>query len=185
MIRSYSSKQLTITEFDWPFETVLDKNNRWVKMSRCIPWDELAEGYYQGLSAQSGRPAKDARLVIGAVIIKHKLSLSDSETVQQIQENPYMQYFVGLSSYQMKAPFAPSLFVEIRKRMGQTVFEVFHQAIIDAHDGEKIKSESELETASGNKEPAQDQSPEQQPENNSTTPTETEEDESQPRRFSS
>ncbi len=46
MIRSYSSKQLTITEFDWPFETALDENNRWVKVSLCIPWDELAEGYY-------------------------------------------------------------------------------------------------------------------------------------------
>jgi transposase len=84
-------------------------------------------------------------MVIGAVIIKHKLCLSDVETVQQIQENPYMQYFVGLASYQMEAPFAPSLFVEIRKRMGQSVFEAFHQAIIDAHDGEKVKKKSEAE----------------------------------------
>jgi len=162
MIRSYSSKQLTLTEFDWPFETALDENNRWVRMSQCIPWDDLAEGYYQGLSAQTGRPAKDARLVIGAVIIKHKLSLSDSEAVQQIQENPYMQYFVGLSSYQMKAPFAPSLFVEIRKRMGPTVFEVFHQAIMDAHDEEKLKPEAE--STAKKQEPPQDQSvpPEQE-----------------------
>ncbi len=145
MIRSSSSKQLTIAEFDWPFQTDLDENNRWVRMSQCIPWDELAEFYYQGLSAETGRPAKDARMVIGAVIIKHKLCLSDVETVLQIQENPYMQYFVGLAGYQMEAPFAPSLLVEIRKRMGQSVFEGFHQAIIDAHDGEKeqIKSQPE------------------------------------------
>ena len=45
------------------------------------------------------RPGKDARLVIGAVIIKHKLNLSDEEAVLQIQENPYLQYFVGFSSY--------------------------------------------------------------------------------------
>ncbi len=51
MIRTFSSKQLTIAEFDWPFDTDLDKNNRWVKMSQFIPWDELAEGYYQGFSA--------------------------------------------------------------------------------------------------------------------------------------
>jgi len=51
-----------------------------------------------------GRPTKDARLVIGAVIIKHKLCLSDEETVAQIQENPYLQYFVGLADYQMEAP---------------------------------------------------------------------------------
>ena len=137
MIRTRSSKQLTIAEFDWPFETALDKNNRWVKLSECIPWDELAESYYQGFRPERGRPMKDARLVIGAVIVKHKLCLSDVETVQQIQENPYLQYFVGLPGYQQAAPFAPSLFVEIRKRMGATVFEGFHRAIIDASDGKK------------------------------------------------
>jgi IS5 family transposase len=136
-IRTTSAKQLTIAEFDWPFETALDKNNRWVKLSECIPWDELAESYYQGLSADRGRPLKDARLMIGAVIIKHKLCLSDVETVLQIQENPYLQYFVGLPGYQATAPFAPSLLVEIRKRMGEAVFEGFHRAIIDAHEGKK------------------------------------------------
>ncbi len=70
------------------------------------------------LSSTHGRPAKDARLVIGAVIIKHKLCLSDEETVQQIRENFYLQYFVGFAAYQDKQPFAPSLFVEVRRRMG-------------------------------------------------------------------
>ena len=134
MIRYRSPKQLSLDEFDWPFQTALDKNNRWVKLSECIPWDELAEGYYQGLCDTQGRPSKDARLVIGAVIIKHKLCLPDRETVSQIQENPYLQYFVGLPGYQTQAPFAPSLFVEIRKRMGPSVFEVFQEAIIEAVD---------------------------------------------------
>jgi len=142
MIRCKSHKQLPLAEFDWPFQTALDENNRWVKMSACIPWDELAEGYYQGLSGSHGRPLKDARLAIGAVIIKHKLCLSDRETVAQIQENPYLQYFVGLTGYQMAAPFAPSLLVEIRKRMGPSVFEVFHGAIIDAVDKAKAKNTS-------------------------------------------
>lgn len=150
MIRTTSAKQLTIAEFDWPFETVLDKNNRWVKLSQCIPWDDLAESYYQGLEADRGRPLKAARLVIGAVIVKHKLCLSDVETVQQIQENPYLQYFVGLPGYQSTAPFAPSLFVEIRKRMGEAVFEGFHRAIIEAHEGKRSarsKSQPPTETA--------------------------------------
>lgn len=134
MIRTHSHRQLTLAEFDWPFQTSLDKNNRWVKMSECIPWDELAEAYYEGLSSTQGRPTKEARRVIGAVIIKHKLCLSDRETVAQIQENPYLQYFVGLSGYQMEAPFAPSLFVEVRKRMGQSLFDVFHAVVVEAVD---------------------------------------------------
>ena len=132
MIRTHSQRQLSLTEFDWPFQTALDENNRWIKMSECIPWDELADVDYAGLSRTRGRPSKDARLVIGAVIIKHKLCLSDRETVAQIQENPYLQFFVGLSGYQQQAPFVPSLFVEIRKRMKPLVFDVFYDAVIDA-----------------------------------------------------
>ena len=154
MIRYHSHKQLTLAEFGWPFQAALDENNRWVKLSQCIPWDALAEGYYQGLSTTRGRPSKDARLVIGAVIIKHKLCLSDEETVAQIQENPYLQYFVGLRGYQMEAPFAPSLFVEIRKRMGQGVFEIFQGAIIDAVEEEKEKKASQSPARRGTTEQA-------------------------------
>jgi transposase, IS5 family len=71
------------------------------------------------------------RVFCGAVIIKHKLSVSDDKTAEQIRENPYLQYFIGLKGFQSEAPFAPSLFVEVRKRMGQTVFDEFHEAIID------------------------------------------------------
>ena len=132
MITYKSQKQLTLEGFETPFEVKLDANNRWVKLSQCIPWDELASGYYQNLSSTHGRPAKDARLVIGAVIIKHKLCLSDEETVQQIRENFYLQYFVGFPAYQDKQPFAPSLFVEIRRRMGEQTFAHFHQVIVNA-----------------------------------------------------
>ena len=132
MITYKSQKQLTLEGFETPFEAKLDANNRWVKLSQCIPWDELASGYLCNLSSSQGRPAKDARLVIGAVIIKHKLCLSDEETVQQIRENFYLQYFVGFPAYQDKQPFAPSLFVEIRRRMGEQTFAHFQQAIVNA-----------------------------------------------------
>jgi IS5 family transposase len=132
MFRFNDPKQMTIQEFDWPFYSKMDENNRWVKLSELIPWEALARGYNQSLSESRGRKGLDARMAIGAVIIKHKLSLSDRETVAQIQENPYLQYFVGLAGFQMKEPFTPSLFVEIRKRMGDAAFDVFQDAIINA-----------------------------------------------------
>ena len=90
-------------------------------------------------------------MVIGAVIIKHKLCLSDWETVAQIQENPYLQYFLGLPGYQKEAPFAPSLFVEVRKRMGQSLFDVFYKTVIDAVDKQKsvTKRKAQEEHAGG------------------------------------
>ena len=174
MIRYHSQKQLSLAEFDWPFQAALDENNRWVKLSECIPWDELAEGYYQGLADTQGRPTKDARLVIGAVIIKHRLCLSDRETVAQIQENPYLQYFVGLAGYQMEAPFAPSLFVEIRKRMGQGVFEVFQGAIIDAVEDAKVKKKSQRQTRQSKSEKPPEDSDDNPPAASGSTPQEEE-----------
>jgi len=153
MIRYQNPSQLALIDFEWPFQTGLDENNRWVKLSHCLPWEKLADSYYQSFKATTGRPPKDARLVIGAVIIKHKLQLSDRETVAQIQENPYLQYFVGLPGYQSAELFAPSLFVEIRKRMGQSVFDGFQQAIVDATEERKSLIERDEKATDSDDEP--------------------------------
>ncbi|MBF0097353.1 MAG: hypothetical protein HQM04_10080 [Magnetococcales bacterium] len=55
-------------------------------MASVIPWDEFAKAYYSGMSTNRGTPAKPARLVVGAVIIKHRQRWTDEETVLQIQE---------------------------------------------------------------------------------------------------
>ncbi len=116
--------------FETAFEKWLDQDNRWIVLGRLIPWSELSAAYNETLSAHTGRPAKDARLVIGAVIIKHKLCLSDEETIAQIRENPYLQAFVGFTAFHKEQAFAPSLFVDIRRRMGPEVFARFEDSII-------------------------------------------------------
>ncbi len=173
MIRTQSHQHLSLAECDWPFQTALDTANRWVTLGNCIPWDELAEAYYEGLSSTQGRPTKDARLVIGAVIIKHRFCLSDRETVAQIQENPSLQYFVGLPGYQMEAPFAPSLCVEIRTRMGQSLCDVLYGAVIDAVDSTAQKTVTPTPTKavpSGDDEPPPP-APEQASESADSEPT--------------
>jgi hypothetical protein len=80
MIRYNNHNQSCLPGFEQFFGVPLDKENRWIKLSGVIPWDEFTEAYYQNMNSGMGRPAKDARLVIGAVIVKHKLCLSDEET---------------------------------------------------------------------------------------------------------
>ena len=110
---------------------ILPQENRWVKLSHTIPWDELVLIYNSKLAqSKKGRPAKDGRLVIGAIIIKHKLGLPDDGTVMMIQENPFMQYFCGYVEYCTDQPFSPSLFVEIRKRLGKKEFDEMNSIII-------------------------------------------------------
>ena len=101
-----SPNQLMFEGFETEFEKWLEPGNRWVLLSRIIPWEDLSAAYETSLSAHTGRPAKDGRLVIGAVIIKHKLCLSDEETIEQIRENPYLQYFVGFQAFHKEQAFA-------------------------------------------------------------------------------
>lgn len=54
-----------------------------------------------------GGKAINPRIVIGSLIIKHKLSISDEETVLLIRENPYMQYFLGLDEFYPYSLFTP------------------------------------------------------------------------------
>lgn len=130
MIRYIPQAQLTLEGFQTPFSQHLDKNNRWVKLADCIPWDLLANVYYRKMNNDFGAPSLSARMVIGAVIIKHMLNIDDREVVAQIQENMYLQYFVGLSSFTAKEPFDPSLMVSIRYRLGQDVMEEFNQLVL-------------------------------------------------------
>jgi hypothetical protein len=69
-------------------------------------------------------------VVIGSLIIKHMCDLSDRETVQQIQENMYMQYFLGFSSFIDEEPFDASLFVEFRKRLGAEQMNAINEKIL-------------------------------------------------------
>lgn len=131
MIRYRSEKQLSIEEFQTPFQMNLKSSNRWVKLSQKIPWDDLAIIYYKVMSADQGAPSIDARRIIGSLIIKHKLNLTDEETVSQIQENPYLQFFLGYSVYESEPIFSPTLFVEIRKRLGIDKFNEMSSRLID------------------------------------------------------
>jgi hypothetical protein len=71
------------------------------------------------------------------LIIKHKLKLSDVETIETIKENPYMQFMLGLREFQEAPVFDPSLFVTIRKRMSSELFDQFNQEIIKCAEAKK------------------------------------------------
>ncbi len=137
MVNYTPSNQLKLSLFKHPFEQELDKENRWVKLAELIPWDELASVYASKLRSNEGRKSVDIRHVLGALIVKHKLGLDDRGTIEMIQENIYLQYFCGLKAFTTKVLFDPSLFVDIRKRLGGLEFEKFNQLVISK--SEQIK----------------------------------------------
>jgi hypothetical protein len=126
-----SPKQLTLAGFETPFEQHLDDSNRWIQLAKLIPWDEICSEYLKNVgTGDTGRKPINPRIIIGAVIIKHLCKLDDEETVQQISENVYMQYFLGYSTFSTSQPFDSSLFVLIRKRLSMDTVNAINERII-------------------------------------------------------
>ena len=119
MYRKLHNGQLSISDFHVPFGGTLDADNRWVIFSSLMPREELEEKYAPHFNPTTGAPAKPVRMAFGALFIKQRLGLSDEETVEQIRENAYMQFFLGFVGYSSKPPFDPSMMVHFRKRFSE------------------------------------------------------------------
>jgi len=119
------------SEFELPFGGRLSADNRWVKMAQLIPWSEFESEYAQNFPTEKGAPAKSFRMALGALIIKEKLGISDRETVEQIRENPYLQYFIGQSSYSNELAFDPSLLVHFRQRISPNLINKVNERLVE------------------------------------------------------
>ena len=109
-------EQLSIEEFFQPFGGKLRKDNRWVKLAGIMPWEHIEKVYIKNMSEETGRLAISSRIAFGALFINTYCHLTDEGTVQELQENSYMQYFVGLHEFHAEPLFDPSMMVHFRKR---------------------------------------------------------------------
>jgi hypothetical protein len=131
MIKKTNIKQLSIEEFDHGLSGMgLSADNRWVVLSKLVDWETIEKVYNQKFNPRMGPPATNSRIVVGAMIIKHIEGLGDKRTIEAIQENFYMQYFLGLKSYVAKPMFDSSLFVALRKRITEDDFSQWMEAIL-------------------------------------------------------
>ena len=130
MYRNPHVNQLAFEDFVLPFGGNLRSDNRWVMLAKQIPWAVVETAYAQQFSKEDlGSPAKSSRLALGALILQERLGVTDRELVEQIAENPYLQYFLGLTAYQHKAPFHHSLLTTFRKRFTHESLETINEAI--------------------------------------------------------
>ena len=116
MYISSDADQITIEDFFMPFGGKLLKTNRWVKLASIMPWEHIEQIYMASFQSERGRPAISSRIAFGSIFIKENDNLTDEGTVAAIAENPYMQYFLGLTAFQAEPLFDPSMMVHFRKR---------------------------------------------------------------------
>jgi hypothetical protein len=138
-------QQSEFLDFYLPFGGKLSASNRWVKLAELVPWEKIETCYRQSLEGTGmGAPAKSARIAFGALIIKERLGASDEETVEQITENPYLQYFLGLHEYRKEPLFDPSMMVHFRSRFGEKEYQRINSEIIRQATGtQEVQKEDE------------------------------------------
>lgn len=129
MYRSNRSQQLEFPDFYLPFSGQLDPENRWIQLTRLVPWQLAEEIYHENLCEDFGAPIVPARTALGALLVKERLGLTDRETVEAIQENPYLQFFIGLEEFTREKPFDASLMVDFRQRFGEAGMRRIAEAI--------------------------------------------------------
>jgi len=143
---------MTVEDFILPFSGKLLSDNRWVVLASLVPWDKF-EDEYSNLFGKVGNPAKPARMALGALIIQTRLGTTDEETVLQISENAYMQYFIGLHEYCSKPPFDSSMMVHFRKRITPEMLVWINEEIrLKQSGGDKPKDPPEDQNGTGNDE---------------------------------
>jgi IS5 family transposase len=142
------------SDFELPSCGRLSSDNRWVKMAELIPWSEFEVEYAKNFPTEMGAPAKSFRMALGALIIKEKLGIRDRETVEQIRENPYLQYFIGQLVYSNELPFDPSLLVHFRQRISPNLINKVNERMV-----EKIRSITPVKTEKKKDSDAKNESP--------------------------
>jgi hypothetical protein len=132
MYRNPESQLQLFEDFFLPFGGKLNKDNRWIQLAAIIPWWRAEEKYAKSFKkSMRGQIPLSVRMALGALYFQECMQLDDRETVQQITENPYYQYFLGLPGYQDKPPFHHSLMTHFRKRLGADVVTQINEWILE------------------------------------------------------
>lgn len=131
MYKKNRHRQFCLADFNQPIGLKMNPDNRWVIKSEMIPWDEIEDRYAKLFPSKTGNLAKPLRMALGSLMIQKQYGYSDRELLEQITENPYYQYFIGLPGYQQDPPFAPSLLVEFRKRLTDEILGEINEMIIE------------------------------------------------------
>ena len=113
----YDYEQLNFLHFNMSCGLQLDQNNEWISIAKMLPWRAWESLYSVMFPSNTGNVAKPCRMVLGSLILQTRMGFTDRELVDQLQQNPYYQYFIGLPAFQNRAPFSRTLLVEWRKRV--------------------------------------------------------------------
>ena len=137
MYKPIDKLQHSFLDFNQPLGLHMNPDNRWIKLADRIPWDTFEAKYAELFPSDTGNVAKPLRMALGALIIQTRFQYSDRELVEQIAENPYLQYFIGLPGFREEAPFDASTLVLFRKRISAEMLMEVNEYLLAHKDDDK------------------------------------------------
>ncbi len=99
-------------------------------LTNKVDWKKFDIAFEKFYNKTMGAPAKEIRLMVGLLLLKHIRNLSDESVVEQWSENLYYQYFCGEKIFQPKSPCEASELVHFRNRIGVEGIELIFQESI-------------------------------------------------------
>jgi IS5 family transposase len=113
-------------------------------LAERLDWSQFDAAIDACYAEELGRPGVNTRLMVGLLYLKHAFDESDESVVARWVENPYWQFFCGLSTMQHELPIDPSSLSKWRKRVGAERLEKLLEATIQASLAMKALGPQEL-----------------------------------------
>lgn len=128
------TEQLQIFKELTPYSGKIDQNNRWIKLAKLVPWDQLDKIYLKHFDESKQSVIKKSRLILGLMLGQMLLELGDRPILEFFHENPYFQYFCGQDTFVIKAESTiihHSLLSKRRSRLGKEYTAQFEREVLE------------------------------------------------------
>lgn len=123
----------------------LDPRQPLKQLADTLPWAEFEQAFGTYYSDE-GRPAKPVRLMVGLLLLKQLFNQGDETVVAAWVQNPYWQYFCGMTDFQWAVPCDPSDLVYFRQRIGGAGVQRILKVTVQLHGDKAQESEVVVDT---------------------------------------
>ena len=125
MVPEKPSNQTQFDLFRLQLDNIINRNHELYRLAEMIDWSVFDESFDPLYCPNKGCPGKPTRLMVGLQMLKYLYGMSDEEVVDRWVENPYWQKFCGEVYFQHEPPIDPSSMTRYRKRIGESLSEVY------------------------------------------------------------
>lgn len=130
--------------FKIPLVHFINKSHELCLLADKIDWADLESSFSVYYTEDNGRPSIPIRKVVGVILLRRMLNLSDEKIVEQWKDNPYWQYFCGEIHFQHEPPFDPTELIKFRKRIGESGSEILLKMSIYLFDKKEVEEKNVL-----------------------------------------